>query len=208
MSRFASALNTAAAEKRQVRMFLAVDLDFSSGHVRAHDGIGTYSWGGADYLGIGQLGSISLSEENTETVARPLSLTLSGVDSSLVTTTMTEIYQNRTAILYIGFIDLETNATIATPEIIWEGKMNQMSLSVQGPTCTIKLTCEYRLRREPRIARYTSADQTLVYSGDKFFDLVPQIPGYVGRWGQENVFAGGSAPGVSPGVDPRRVRQR
>ena len=209
MSRFASASNTTAAGKRQVRMFLAVSLDFSSGFVRAHDGVGTFNWGGNDYLGVGQLGAITLAEENIEVVARPLRLTLSGVDSSLVSVTMTEVYQNRTAILYLGFVDLETNALIATPEVIWEGRMNQMTISINGQTSTITLSCEHRLRREPRIARYTSGDQTLVYSGDTFFDLVPQIRGYAGRWGQEGGFNyGGAGPGVNPGINPRNVRQR
>jgi hypothetical protein len=71
--------------------------------------------------------------------------------------------------------------------------MNQMSISSSEGTAEIRLTCEHRLRREPRIARYTNEDQQLLFSGDKFFDLVPNIKGFVSRWGdRDSSYGGGS----------------
>lgn len=191
MTRFASATNSTEAAKNAVRLFVAVDLDFASGHVRVHDGIGQIAWGGNTYEGIGQFGGIEAVSESTDVIARPLSLTLSGVDSSLVSVTMTEVYQNRQATIFVGFVNESTNAVVATPETAWEGRMNQMTLSAAGGAANIRLTCEHRLRREPRIARYTNEDQQLLFSGDKFFDLVPSIKGFVARWGDRDAGYGG-----------------
>ena len=44
-----------------------------------------------------------------------------------------------------------------------------------------------------RIARYTNEDQQLLHSGDRFFDLVTNIKGFVSKWGELSV--GGSGGG-------------
>jgi hypothetical protein len=191
VTRFASATNSTEAAKQAIRIFVAVSLDFTSGVVRVHDGIGSISWGGNTYEGVGQFGGIEAVTESVEVIARPLSLTLSGVDSSLISTTLTEVYQNRAATVYVGFIDETTGAVIDTPETAWEGRMNQMSISSAEGSAEIRLTCEHRLRREPRIARYTNEDQQILFPGDKFFDLVPSIKGFVSRWGDRDAAFGG-----------------
>jgi len=193
VTRFASATNSTEADKKAIRMFIAVALDFTSGMVRVHDGLGSITWGGNSYEGVGTLGGIEQVDESVEVIARPLSLTLSGVETSLVSTAMTETYQNRTVTIYLGFLDETTNAVIDTPEVSWEGRMNQMSISSSDGGAAIRLTCEHRLRREMRIARYTNEDQQLLHSGDRFFDLVTSIKGFVSKWGELSV--GGSGIG-------------
>jgi hypothetical protein len=68
---------------------------------------------------------------------------------------MTENYQNRSVVIYLGFLNQTDGTFIDTPEVVWEGRMNQMSLNLAKGVADIKLTCEYRLRREPRIGRFT-----------------------------------------------------
>lgn len=194
MTRFALTANATAAAARRVTMAVFVELDFASGYVRAHDGIGPITFGGNTYLGVGQFGGIEVAEEAVEVIAKPLKLKLSGVDSTLVSSTMTEVYQNRSVTVYLGFMD-EDSQLIGTPETVWEGRMNQMSISLTGGDATISLTCEHRLRREPRIARFTDADQKLVHPGDRFFDLLHTIPGYAGKWGQKDVRGGRGGSG-------------
>jgi len=187
MSRFDSATNEAAAARPSVRLFIACDLDFASGHVRAHDGIGTISFGGHDYDGVGKLGGIQIAEESVDVITRPLSLTISGVDAALVTTAMTEQYQGREATLYLGLVDNDSNQLVDAPEVLWRGFMNQMSIKLAEALGEIVLTCENRMRREPRIARYTHEDQQLLYPGDRFFDLIGKISGYAGKWGAQGM---------------------
>jgi len=206
VTRFADSANQTEAAKQSVKMFVAVALDFSSGFVRAHDGIGTITWGGNDYLRLGQFGGIEAAQESVEVISRAISLTLSGVDSSLISTAMTETYQNRTATVYLGFLNSDTNALIGTPETAWEGRMNQMSISSTAGAATIRLTCEHRLRREPRIARYTNEDQQLLFAGDRFFDLVYSIKGFVAKWGDRDATYSGGGGGFQMPYNGDRFR--
>lgn len=196
MTRFASSPNQTAGAARAVRMALAVDLDFASGHVRVAEGHGQLTIGGNTYTGLGHLGSVEVIEESVEVVAHPLTLVLSGVDNSLLATARDEVYQNRTATLYLCLFD-DNGALIDTPETLGDWRMDQMAITLGPSEGTIRLNCESRLRREPRIARYTDPDQQLAYSGDRFFDLVGKIPGFRGTWGAKGAANDGTlVPGV------------
>lgn len=200
MTRVIDAANQTEAAKARVRLAVLVDLDFPTGMVRAHDGVGPLTFGGNTYTGTGTFGGIDAVTEDLTGIARPVRLTLSGVDTSLISETMDEVYQNQTVTIYLGMIG-DDGAFVADPETVWEGRMDTMSIAV-GSSGEITLNCEPRLRREPRVARYTNEDQQIAYSGDRFFDLLHTIPGYVGKWGQREV-SGGRAPG---GKGPIRER--
>lgn len=184
MTRIVSVLNAAAVAERDVRLFVAVALDFAAGAVYAHDSVGSIEFGGNTYVGVGTFGGIELAEESLEIVAKPITLKLSGVDAANIGTAMdaTE-YQGRDVTVYLGLQNLSTNTLIDTPEILWEGRMDQMVVSLKPGEASITLRCEHRLRREPLIARYTDVDQQLLYSGDRFFEHVPKIAGFRGKWG-------------------------
>lgn len=192
MSRFESADNASASTRPSVRIFVACDLDFVSGNVRAHDGIGPMTWGGNTYDGVGTFGGIEIAEESIDVIAMPLRLKLSGVDAGLVALAMDEVYQGRQATLYFGLVDTTTHQLIDTPEVLWEGMMDQMTVNLTDGVGEINVSCEHRLRREPRIARYTHEDMQLHYSGDRFFDLLPTIAGYRGKWGAKDVANNGT----------------
>lgn len=179
-----------------------VDLDFASGHVYAHDGIGTLSFGGNSYLGVGQYGGINVVEEDIDVISKPLVLTLSGVDSSLVTTAMTESYQGRSATVYIAVFNKDTLQFIDTPEIAWRGLMDYMQIEVDQNSATITLNCESRLRQSSRISLQTDQDQQIAFPGDTFYNRITDIANYQSNWGA----AGGqtySNPG--PGGDLRAI---
>ena len=204
MSRIVSTTNATEADKLSIVAVVMADLDFVSGIVRVHDGSGSLSFGGNTYSGVGQFGGIDVIDENIDIVARGIKLTLSGVDSVFVTPTMTEVYQNRDVTLYLGFVNQATGALLDTPETIWEGRMNQMSFRIDKGVASIELTCEHRLRREPRIARYSDEDQRVLFAGDRFFDLMFAIQGFVGKWGARDSYYGGGGRPVSPTQDERR----
>ena len=202
MSRIISATNATEADKPAIVVVVMADLDFASGMLRLHDGSGSISSGGNTYLGAGQLAGLDVIDENIDIVARGIKLTLSGVDSVTIVPAMTEVYQNRDVTLYLGFVNSATGALLDTPETIWEGRMNQMTFNIDKGSAVIELTCEHRLRREPRIARYTDEDQRQAFSGDRFFDLTYAIPGFMSKWGSRDTSYGGGF-GQPPGKDPR-----
>jgi len=211
------------AEKPSITMVCMVEVNYDSGTVRVHDGIGNIVLGGnilteageqldaenddnlindatiAPFYGIGDFGGIESVEENIEVVARQVTLTCSGLDSTWITPALSEDYQNRTVTVYLGFFSPDTGALIGSPEVIWEGRINQQTITLSRGDATLSMTCEHRLRREPRIARYTQADQELLHTGDRFFDLTHTIEGFVNRWGRRDVGYGGGSGGGSRG---------
>lgn len=224
MTRIVSPDYALEAEKASITMVCMVEVGYDSGTVRVHDGIGsitiselllteagepldaengdnlTTENAAQTFLGIGDFGGIESVEENIEVVARQVTLTCSGLDSTWVTPALSEDYQNRTVTVYLGFFSPDTGALIGSPEVIWEGRINQQTITLAKGEATLSMTCEHRLRREPRIARYTQADQELLHSGDRFFDLTHTIEGFVNRWGRRDVgYGGGGGGGRTPG---------
>lgn len=175
--------------------------------MRVHDGSGPLVFNANTYLGIGQYGGFDLVEENIDFVPRGIRLTLSGVEPSLVTTLRTEVYQNRPANVYLGLIDDETRQFVSTPEQVWGGRMDTMSIEIGPNSAVISLSCEHRLRRENPGGRSTNADQQLRFAGDLFFDHQERIPGYRSLWGERpQTYAGGGGGGGGRGRDPVRPR--
>lgn len=234
MTRIVSPDYALEAEKASITMVCMVEVGYDSGTVRVHDGIGsitiselllteagepldaengdnlTTENAAQTFLGIGDFGGIESVEENIEVVARQVTLTCSGLDSAWVTPALTENYQNRTVTIYLGFFSPDAGTLLGSPEVIWEGRINQQTITLAKGEATLSMTCEHRLRREPRIARYTNSDQQLLYPTDRFFDLTHTIDGFVNRWGSRDVgFGGGSGGGGStpirdPGGGERR----
>jgi hypothetical protein len=193
MTRIVTGNNATELAKLGILGCVGVDLDFASGHLYLNDGFIETTYSGHVYSPIGQFGGIEMAEEQLDVVARPITLTLSGVDASLVGTAQTEVYQNRQVTVYVMLINQSTGALVGNPETAWEGRMDTMTIGIDQNIGKITLNCEHRLRREPRIARYTNPDQQQAYAGDKFFDFVPTIAGFQGKWGDEKASYGGPA---------------
>lgn len=187
MSRIASTPNATALAQPNALISIAADMDFPSGHIRLHDGPGPLTIGGNTYEGTGKMILSGSVEESIDVIAKPITLTLSGVDASMITTARSGGYQGRAVTLYLAIFNLDTGALIDTPETLWEGRMDAITIRLGFGEASLTLNCEHRLRREPRIARYTDQDQQLAYSGDRFFDLVPKIPGFKNKWGEKGV---------------------
>lgn len=204
MTRFVSALNQAEAEVESVTMCLMVSLDFVSGTLNLHDGIGTitdtFSSPSVTYLGVGAFGSIEGNvQDSLAVIARPIKLMLTGVDAAVVSEAMTTAYQGRDVTVSIGFV--RGGELIAAPEAIWEGRMDSLEISFSQGAASISVSCEHRLRREPRIARYTQEDQQTTYPTDTFFHLVHVIPGFRSQWGNERTWYGGGS--IDPALADR-----
>lgn len=193
MTRIVTSGNATELAKPAVALVVMVDLDFASGHVYFNDGTTNIAWAGNTYQAVGVLGEVEPVQEEVDVIARPLRLTLSGLENSLIVTARDEVYQGRSVTVYLGLLDPSTCALLQDPETVWEGRMDTMSIALGEKTGSIALNCEHRLQREPRVARYTNPDQQLAYSGDVFLEFTAAIPGYVSQWGQERTSYGGSA---------------
>ena len=210
MSRgFSAAINT-ALQSSTVRLVTFAELDFASGVLYVHDGLGTYTWGGNDWIGVGDFGGISSVEEGSEISPYSLNLTLSGLDASLVATALTESYFMRDVKVYLGLLS-EVDALIDTPTQIWSGFMDVMSVTAGASGGdSIILTAESELGRFDRSAnlRYTDTMLRKRDSSDKFFEFLKDIEGVKVSWGKKtsDQLAGGGSSGG--GTNPRNQQQR
>lgn len=203
MTRWVSTNNAAAAAQQTLAMITLADLDFSDGTIRVHDGFGTVSFGGNTYQGLGDYGSLDVVEESTETIAKTITLSLTGVPGPFVTEAMTQNFQGRVVTLYIGILDVNSMQFIDTPETIWEGRMDYMTVDISENKTSLQLRCENRLNREPLVARYTDVDQRLAFPGDSFFDLVWMIPFATAGWGAVSVQYPADQPPSGRGTSPK-----
>lgn len=172
MTWYASSDNQTAAEATHLETVTLVDLDFPSGHVRLHTRTGTFSYGGNDYLGVGKFGGIGEVEEDAELRPAGLTLTLSGVDSALVTTAITEKCHGRDVAVYKGFLNTSTMALIADPEVAFRGLIDFLQVDLGQNSGSIIVQCENELARWQRHSNtlYTSESQKAVYPADEGFD--------------------------------------
>ena len=177
-----SALNTKFTSS-SFRPFVAVDLDFSGGNVTVWTGLGNITFASTTFVGTGEILGISPVTENGAVQANGMVVSFNGLDSSLVSTALTENYQGRSAIVYVGVID-DDYTVVADPYQLFKGRMDQMTISDDGESANIKVTCESRLieLNRPRVRRYTMVDQQSEFSGDKGLNFISSLQDKSIRW--------------------------
>ena len=198
MTWFTESNNQSAATAAHAEIVYFVELEFPSGTLRMHTGVGTVQWGAGspipEWYGVGKLGGIAPIKEDTELRPNGLTLTLSGVDSDLITAAMTEDYHNQPVRVYIGFRDTSTFALTADPELAFSGVMDYMTISQGEQFGTITVHCESEFARwaRPRTLLFTRESQQLLYDGDLGLDFVAIIQSRVVTW-DKRVNVGGNS---------------
>src|ERR1700686_3259759 len=101
----------AAVQSAYLRPAFFVQMTFTSGPVYVWSGLGSVVWNGQTWLGVGSLGTISNIEEGATIEARGITLTLSGIDPTLLADVLGEFQVGLPAIVYLALFD-ENNAMI------------------------------------------------------------------------------------------------
>jgi len=190
MSRGLASATATAVTQDNVALVMFAELDFPSGTVYVHNGLGTYTWGGNDWLGVGSLGEISNLEEGQQVSPYSITLTLSGLDADMVSAALDEDYFMKDVTIYLGVLD-STDSLVATPEPIWTGFMDNMKMSVGASDGdAIQLTAESELSRFDKSKNYlfTNAQQQKQSPGtsndpDLFLNHLHKIDGAKINWG-------------------------
>ena len=134
---------------------------------------------------MGSLGSVSTIDESATVEAKGITLTLSGIDSALLTGVLDEFQVGLPVVVSLGLFDA-VGALIADPVASFVGEMDQPTLDVTGTSATIAINCESRLL-ELNVAvdrRYTNEDQQRDYPGDRGFEFVNSIQEAQIYWGR------------------------
>jgi hypothetical protein len=167
------------------RPAIFVAADFVDGTTYVWSGLGPIDWNGQTWTGIGSLGSVSTIEEGANVQARGATLTLSGLDPAILAKVMTQYKVTAPVTIWLGLRDA-TGALIPDPIISFRGRMDQPTLTVNGPSGTLQINCENRLL-DMNISvekRYSDQDQKNLYPDDRGFEWVNAIQNITLMWGR------------------------
>lgn len=176
-----------ALKSEVLRPVTLVRLDFGSGIIALHTGIGDLSFNGDTYLGIGDLGSINQVEENDEITPSGIVLSVTSVPSDYISIALTEDYQGRDCHIYMGLLD-ESHQLIPDPFLVFKGRMDYMEINLQKENGSISVHVENHLAdwNRPRVRRYNHRDQQAEYPTDRGFEYVEQMIEQELIWGRPN----------------------
>ena len=168
--------------------------------IRLWTGYGNKDIGVNTYTGSGNVMSISGLEEVADLSAKNITITLNGVDSSLVSIALDEPYQRRLCRVYFGTDD-------TTAMEVFTGFMNTMTIEDGGETSTITLTVESKLIALERGSnrRYTHENHIARHPNDTFFSYVTALQDKEIVWGRHTEKSRASHP-IEPmgsGENPR-----
>lgn len=173
-----------AIVQQTVHVAFAVQFDFDSGITRLWTGVGTLAWNAQSWFGVGQFGGISPIEEASDVSARGITLSLSGIPSSLISLALAEPYRGRKVTLWTLVTD-DTGTSVLYSYESFSGKLDTMTIEDHGDTSVIKVTAENEFldfERAPG-TRYTNEEQQRRFAGDLFFDRTAVLSEKPLYWG-------------------------
>lgn len=206
MSRDLSNITIESISEDVVYPFFATELRFDDNIIRMWTGQGTLVLEDeTEWIGLGQLLSISSIEETSEMAVKGATITLSGIPSELLSLALSTPYQGRIAKIYFGtfqqgsilqetgnYILLEGGGRINLESMstgfneLFSGYMDQMNIEEAGDTATIEMAVENKLidLERARVARFTSGYQKSVYPGDLGCDFIEDLQDKKLPWGR------------------------
>jgi hypothetical protein len=140
---------------------LLAQITFRSGAQYVWTGVGSLSYGGHIYLGVGSLAGIGVVVEGIDVQADGTTVTLSGIDPVLLAESMTDVQLGAPATIWFGL--MSGGALLGSPAVLFKGQVDQPTVTHSGDTISISLKLENRLVNMQRASmrRYTAADQRL-----------------------------------------------
>ena len=91
MSKDIPASLVAESQKNAVSQIILIKLEFDSGDARFHTNIGDVTFNSEVYSGVGDLSSITRTEENSQLSSSSVTVSLSGVNNSLLSIFLTNL---------------------------------------------------------------------------------------------------------------------
>jgi hypothetical protein len=183
MTRSQTPAAEAAQAAEHVVLVVFVEMNFSTGFLRANNSGVSLDWNGYSWLGVGKLGSIDPIKEGVDLQARGLAFRIKGIDPANIALALSTQYQGRSCKVWTAELT-GGHAVIADPTLIFWGRLDTMDIEL-GATAPITVSAESRLADwdRPRVRRYNHEDQQIDYPGDLGFEFVPQMVEKELRWG-------------------------
>lgn len=176
-----------ALQAKNLLPVLFVQITFETETVYLSTLIGSTSWNGQTWQGVGSMLGITSIEEGTDVSPRGITVSLSGFDANLLPLALNEVTQGLPVIAYFGLFYISSpTLLINSPLIAWAGRTDQPEVDVTGAIAEIKATCENRLvaMNVAVDRRYTNEDQQRDWPGDTGLSFVYALQDKNIYWGR------------------------
>lgn len=166
-------------------MGVAVKAEFDTADIRVWSGLGDATISSETYTGAGTLLGISGNEDTAELSSTGSIVTLSGMDSTVLSYALSENYQNRPITIFLVFLMGGSNEVAGTMTM-FKGRMTALSINDDPNGATVTINAENRLidLNRPSHLRYTVESQKYILSSDTSFKYVQQLQDMDIVWGK------------------------
>ena len=202
-----SIVNRLGADEQAI--FIAVKAEFDSGDVRVWSGVDDLTINSETYTGAGDLLAIGEIEEDIDLSSKGISISLSGMDTTVLNIAFSESFQNRFVTIFLGYVMGGTNE-VAGVVTLFKGRITTLTVNDNPAGATISIDAESRLidLERPSNLRYTKESQNFLHSGDTGFNRIASIQDKEIIWGKSSsVTGGGGGNSGSSDNEIRRNRQ-
>ena len=170
----------------QVRPFFAIEL-FYTQTLRIWTGYGEFNILGQNYLGLGNLLTVKSIQETGETKATGLTVSASGLDTSVLASSLNQTQQGIVVKLYFGVLTTTSNAQaiVDEPYEIFSGAVDTVKINETGADSSISFNIESKLisLERPLDFRYTDQDQKHFFPSDRGLEFVNDLQDKNIVWG-------------------------
>jgi hypothetical protein len=166
---------------------LFLEIYFAAGPVRMCTAYQDKILNSVVFKGVGNFLDVSTIEDGSTVTARGLSVSLSGIDPSLLAETLTQFQVGMSATITLALLASEVNdLPVNSPVVAWKGRTDEPTITISGQSATITVALESILldMNTPLAWRYTPQDQKLFYPHDQGFDFVNAIQNLPIYWSQ------------------------
>ncbi len=169
------------SQKDAVSSIILLKLEFESGDVRIHTNMGDITFDSEVYQGVGDLGSFSPVEENSELSSSSINVSLSGVKNSLLSIFLNDDFHGRPATMFFGFKD--SSNILINAFIVFKGFMDTDTIvSGENSTISLKLTNNLALWDRKKLTLNNNEDHQKDNPGDNFFEFVEDLRNRTYTW--------------------------
>jgi hypothetical protein len=157
-----------------VQPCILVDLTLTTGVIYIWSGIGTLTYSGHDYLGVGSLGTLGDITEGTDVKADGTTITLSGIDPALLNDCLNDIQLGAPVTIWFALFG---DGALTSITKLCVGTVDKPTIPISPDAITITLAIENRMINLQRASnrRYTSGDQNYYYPDDSGFLHVEEL---------------------------------
>lgn len=152
-----------------------VSVHLDSETLYMNDSYKAITYDGNNYLGVGHFIGFSDIEEASEVIVSSMTLSLSGIDKSMITLIMNNDYINRTIKVWTAFLDINSHQLILNPVLIFEGHINSPSISEDpdGGKSTVSVSATNAwVDFDRKTGRHANnEEQQVLFPGDRGFEF-------------------------------------